>query len=444
MTSKEDILLCRLLEVLDDLVDSRVGIISQLEERPPEPGDPAFYHVYTCAANVSRLVTYENFRHCGGASTVLEHAVAKGVGEAVERYCSAIYESSDLPLTSADSAPFECIDPSVLELYRPQDYALPDFYWAPFLSSTPVRWAPCTDVLGGKEVHVPASMVHIPYYYHPSQYDPPILQPISTGLACHMGVFHAACAGVLEVLERDAVTISWQAELSLPHIIPETLSPANFDALERLERAGFKVTILNATMDHGIPTVLSVLETDMVTQPAVVVAGSANLDPERAVRASLEELAHTRRYSHMVKSYNPLKDPGPGYCHVKDQAAHLAFWAEHVHREKIGFLLRSEDRIEFEELPNLDLGHAGENLMVLCRSMDSLGYRVLLADLTTPEVRDLGLAVVRAVVPGMHPLFLGHSHRATGGTRLWEVPGRIGLRGRKPEDGDNPLPHPYP
>jgi ribosomal protein S12 methylthiotransferase accessory factor len=69
---------------------------------------------------------------------------------------------------------------------------------------------------------------------------------------------------------------------------------------------------------------------------------------------------------------------------------------------------------------------------------------VLLADVTTPDVRDLGLSVVRAVVPGSHPLFMGHALRARGGRRLWEVPQRLGHRGISPATGDNPAPHPYP
>ncbi|MEW6366122.1 MAG: YcaO-like family protein [Acidobacteriota bacterium] len=440
----DDVPVRRLLGALDHVVDGRVGIVKSLEERPAEPGAPAFHHVYSHACNTACFAGYENFRHNGGAAATLERAVAKAVGEAVERYCSAIYDHTALTVCPAESAPFECIDPAVLELYRPEDYSRPDFPWTQCLPSTPVRWTRCVDVLAGREIHVPAAMVHLPYYFHPANEDPPIMQPISTGLACHMGAFGAACAGVYEVVERDAITIAWQAELPLPHVIPETLIAESYDLVERFERVGFRVTILDATMDHGIPTILSVLLSDVETQPAVVVAGAAHLDPERAMRASLEELAHTRRYSHLIKSYSPLKEAGLDYQEVKNQVGHLGYWAEHENRHKIGFLLRSEERVDFGEIPCLDTGHPRENLLVLCRRIESVGCRVLVADLTTDDVRDLGFAVVRAVVPGFHPLFLGHSHRATAGIRLTQTPGRLGLVGRDVRDGGNPLPHPYP
>ena len=84
------------------------------------------------------------------------------------------------------------------------------------------------------------------------------------------------------------------------------------------------------------------------------------------------------------------------------------------------------------------------DLESLARRVAALGHRILLADLTTEDVRQLGLCVVRVVIPGFHPLFMGHRFRALGGRRLWEVPQRLGYKGITPETGDNPAPHPFP
>jgi len=73
-----------------------------------------------------------------------------------------------------------------------------------------------------------------------------------------------------------------------------------------------------------------------------------------------------------------------------------------------------------------------------------VGHRVLLADVTSEDVGDLGLRVVRALIPGFHPLILGHKIRALGGRRLWEVPQKLGYPGVTRAKGDNPAPHPYP
>ncbi len=67
-----------------------------------------------------------------------------------------------------------------------------------------------------------------------------------------------------------------------------------------------------------------------------------------------------------------------------------------------------------------------------------------MCDVTTEDVRALGLTVVRALVPGYHPLFMGYHLRALGGERLWTIPQRLGYRGITRADGDYPYPHPFP
>jgi ribosomal protein S12 methylthiotransferase accessory factor len=69
---------------------------------------------------------------------------------------------------------------------------------------------------------------------------------------------------------------------------------------------------------------------------------------------------------------------------------------------------------------------------------------VVVCDLTTPDIAALDLSVVRVVVPGMNPLFMGHKNRARGGRRLYEVPQRLGHPGLEPGQQDNPYPHPFP
>ena len=69
--------------------------------------------------------------------------------------------------------------------------------------------------------------------------------------------------------------------------------------------------------------------------------------------------------------------------------------------------------------------------------------RTKVAHLTSPDIRDLGLTVARSLVPGYHPLYMGHRLRALGGRRLWEVPQRLG-REQPQSGGSNPAPHPYP
>ena len=98
----------RLLAMLDDLVDERVGIVRFLREAPREAGAPVFFHFHAKACDTSAFSRHANFSNSAGASVSRESAMAKAVGEAIERYCAALFTIDELPLTSRDRARFPC------------------------------------------------------------------------------------------------------------------------------------------------------------------------------------------------------------------------------------------------------------------------------------------------------------------------------------------------
>jgi ribosomal protein S12 methylthiotransferase accessory factor len=230
----------------------------------------------------------------------------------------------------------------------------------------------------------------------------------------------------------------------MPQILPNTLSEQNQDLIGRFEATDATVVLLNITMDHGIATVLSVLRSRSPEAPGLVFAAATQLDPELAVRKSLEELAHTRRMAQELKLTHPPFLPEPGFTNVVNQTCHVQLYADQKHSQLADFLFAGEHRISFDDIPNNSRGSAKADVEALVHRLAALNYQALVVDLTTPDVREIGLHVVRAIIPGFHPLFFGHSLRALGGTRLWQVPPRLGYEGITVESGDNPAPHPYP
>ncbi len=429
---------------VESLVDERLGIIRYVKEVPREAGAPDFFHFYARACNANAFSRQKNFAVSGGASADRDIAAAKAVGEAVERYCSAIFDAEDFPLCSFESAPFQCVPPGEFALYDRRQYSSPGFPYVPFETSTPVRWAAMRDSVSGEIWHVPAAMVVLPYRCDSENGEQPIAQSISTGLACHRSVEEASISAICEVIERDAFTITWQARLGMPRIKTDTLSDRNRDLVGRFERTGSAVSLLNLAMDHEVPTVLSIMHSLTAGAPALVFAASTDLDPEKAVRKSLEELAHTRRLAQQLTSELPPLAPGLRYENVVDQDCHVRLYCDRANLPLAEFVFASEQRLDFREIRNLASGDARRDLEVLVGRVRAVNHRVLVAELTSEDVRELGLAVVRAVIPGFHPLFMKYSLRALGGTRLFEVPQKLGHKGITAELGDNPAPHPYP
>ncbi len=433
-----------LAENFELLVDRSVGIVNRLEETPVPPGEPQFFHFSARACNTSAFVDQRNFHNTGGASTKRLIAVSKAIGEAAERYCAAIYCRDDLPLGAVEDGHFATIAPGDFALHSEAQYAQRGFPWAPFDETTLLRWTPVTDLETGAVTHAPAAMVWIPYVYDRAAGEVPIVQPISTGLACHQSYARSCLSGLSEVLERDAFTLCWLARTAPPRIRVETLPDESYDAVERFEVTGDQVAMFDITTDNGVPCFLSVLMSASPERPTWVFAASCDLDPAVAALKSLEELAHTRRYSQQIHSNLPRVSPDDDWRAVTGQLEHLNAAGDHANRHAFDFLFASKKRVDFDAFEDHSTGSAETDLEACVRRVRDTGYRAYAADLTSPDVQSLGLRVTRVLVPGYHPLFLGHNIRALGGTRLYEVPQDLGYPGIATADEANPFPHPYP
>jgi len=70
---------------------------------------------------------------------------------------------------------------------------------------------------------------------------------------------------------------------------------------------------------------------------------------------------------------------------------------------------------------------------------------ILRIDITPSDIRELGLYVVRVVIPQLQDIDGTHRFRPLGGKRLYEVPCRLGYASKPRSFKDfNPLPHPSP
>ncbi|MEX5218033.1 MAG: YcaO-like family protein [Nitrospira sp.] len=432
----------RFCDTIERLVDDRMGIIRGVTELPNPPGAPGFFHYAAEACKVNAFQPRNNFREAGGASFDRRLAMAKAIGEAVERYCSAIYLQEECPLSTADSAPFPRAEPSDFALFSMEQYAEGGFCYVPFTGETLLRWTEAVDLVSKTSCYIPACMVYVPYYSDTEAGEQSITQPISTGLACHGNWEDAAISAICEVIERDAFTITWQAMMSPPCIRIETLSERNRDLVERFEYVGDSVHLFNMTFDHGVPCILSVMASSCPQVPALAFAAASAPSPEEAVRKSLEELAHTRRHAVQLKANRERFVPQPDYSNVINQETHVLLFTDQAQCSLAEFLFTSESWADFQDLPDISNRSPEHTLRHLINAITSQGHRILLKDLTTPDVQELGFYVVRAVIPGFHPLFMGYKNRALGGKRLWTVPQMLGyqsLTGR-----DNPAPHPFP
>jgi ribosomal protein S12 methylthiotransferase accessory factor len=442
-----------ILDCWEELVDARVGIVRDVQALPVDDDEPDFFHFLSTACDTSAFANLKNFGNNGGVGTTARRAIAKALGEAVERYCSAIFDEGELLIAPYDSLDCRATPPETFALYREDQYAATDFPWRPFTRDAPVAWTTGVSLATGDEVLVPAAAVYVPYHYRLHRADTPIMQPISTGLACGSSCTAATLGALCEAVERDAFTITWQAMLSRPRVAQDTLPGEVRDLLSRYHAAGLEVEVVDITTDLACPTLLTVAIGRAATSPALAVAAASDPDPTVALTKSLEELAHTRKYAAQLMDLTPpvSLDVAAGHPAVQTQRDHLRAYCPQEALVYAEFLWASPDHCTLP--PQLTFPDTGEPAVsstpvdavgALTARLVAAGLEPIACELTTPDVAELGLAVVRVVVPGLNPLHMGHANRALGGRRLHDVPVALGAAVAGASHQDNPYPHPFP
>lgn len=427
----------RLIDALDFLVDVRVGIVRSLREVFPEPGGPDFFSFVAQGANGKD----RNWLGAG-ASRIREAAICKAVGECVERYCLAFPENHEFVLSKKKDANFACADPGQFALYSRDQYAARGFPFVPFNDSTLVAWHAGYDVASGEPRYVPASMVFLRRSLEPGE--SLITQGISTGAACRYSFREAACGAIHEVIERDAFTIFWQAKISPPHVDLTTLSPTNRSQVQALERGGCRLHLLDITTDVGVPTFSAALEGIHPRQPALLFSAATHLDPEEAVRKCLEEMALGSNWARHfgIRDGNPTLPRWSRDDEIREQ--HVRFYFSKSNALAAGFCLENSTCRDFRSIPLPASDDSNQYFDEVCKRVFATGHDIILHDITSPDITQMGLVVVRAVIPGFHPLFMGHENRALGGRRLYTVPQKLGYQALSSTRSDNALPHPLP
>ena len=79
-------------------------------------------------------------RVCGGSAFTWEESRARALGEAVERFCAAVYDERTFVLDCQRNLAPEAIDPSTVALFSATQYREPGFAFQPFTEETRVTW----------------------------------------------------------------------------------------------------------------------------------------------------------------------------------------------------------------------------------------------------------------------------------------------------------------
>jgi ribosomal protein S12 methylthiotransferase accessory factor len=122
---------------------------------------------------------------------------------------------------------------------------------------------------------------------------------------------------------------------------------------------------------------------------------------------------------------------------------HSAFMSQLDRRNEFEFLWQSGETRRVDELPNRSNGDAAQDLEHCARELAAKGHSPAYVELTTPDLVDYAVHVVRVIAPELQPVHFGYGLERLGGDRLFMLPQQLGFgEGRRSESDLNPCPHP--
>jgi len=401
----------------DLLADPRTGIVRALDPAAIPAHFPTSFALTTSRiADTSRFGGWASDPAGAGYAFADPAAVrAAAIGEAVERYCGNLVPPG-LVRASHKALGGNALDPTTFAFFSDAQYATPGFPAVPMTTDLEMEWVVGRDLVDDSEVLVPAGPVWPSYHSPVGAQRGPLTNPvIQAGLAAGPDRGFAVWGGLREVVERDAMTLSWYGGLGVRALDP----PAWLVSFAAGPDGLLTTRFVALTSPFGLP-VVAALVTDATTG---LLSLGTGVDPDpvtAAVKAFAEALQlqlvladyddpHGAFAAAAAHPHSPLKqwraDRAYGSAYLPDRsdvvdyACHLQLHLDPAVRAEFETELseRTTDQVALESLAAPVRG-TGDLVDVLTLA----GHRVVAVDVTTPDVAPLGFTVVRVLVPGLY------------------------------------------
>lgn len=400
------------------LVSPVTGLIKEI--RRDESG-PEFFTSFRSGPNVAgRAKNLDSLRATmrmenGGKGVTAVHAEAGALCEAVERHCGYFQGDEERVSGSLRSLGERALHPATCMLYDPRQYdvrsewnashGLFQHICAPFDENAVMDWTPVWSLTQRRHRLLPTAML---YFGAPGSRH---VLADSNGNAAGSSLEDAVLQGLLELIERDAVSLWWYNRTSAPAVDLDAFGDPWLDELREVYAGlGREVWVLDLTADFDVPVMAALSRRPGGPREEIMFGFGAHVDPHVALRRALTEL------NQLMPQVLEAGPDGQYPCADPDMSAWLrtatVAGEPYLAPDPARRALRPAD---YGYTPTADLL---DDVTSLQAKVESLGMELLVLDQTRPDV---GLPVVKVIVPGMRHFW---ARFAPG--RLYDVPVRLG------------------
>lgn len=433
------------LEDITQLISSPGGVISGTARLPTGSGAHTWQIHAADLGDLSGLFDHVAYATDGtstrsgmngaGGSPVGERASQLAAAEALERYASCAFDEDQFIWATAHELGDDALPLGTLPRCSERELANPACPIESPDPTEPMRWVRGVRLHDGAEQWVPAVLVYL--YIVPLTPGERIWMPITTGCAAHTDIREALVGALCEVIERDAISLTWLQRLTLPRLtFPDGVPAAAQEFLAANRTQQVETHLFDATTDLGVPTVYCLEITPHADGLGQLVTCATDLEPEVALVKALREAVSTR----IALADTPdLPEDTDEFIDVMHGAAHMG---AHEQRSAFDFLTGPGPTTAFEDMSSIASGDPGSELLDLVERLSAAGMTAWAVDLTTDEAWRAGFRVVRVVVPELQPLSFSPAAQFKGHPRLYDGPRQMGHTSHD-ETALNPHPQPF-
>jgi ribosomal protein S12 methylthiotransferase accessory factor len=408
-------------------VDAYTGIVAATwsDEADARAGDPVVIRALV-ADYADDIEPPTGVHVCSGKGLTRPEAFRGAIAECIERYSASRVPVRSLRYATIDELPGDVLSPHRVGLYADEQYDVAGFPFERFDPGERHAWVEGHWLDDGTPVWLPALSVVFATVVGEARY----CQVTSNGLAAGPEFEGSALRAALELIERDALTVTWLCRLPAHRLEIDVLDGESRNVLTFLERRHAEVELFLLDVGVAVPTVLALGRGDGVRWPGLCAGAAANRTACSAARAAILELAATgTALSQTLATAGAI--PYPELIRSDVFGDHARYYIDPVRARAADFLRDGPSESAFR--PFDFSAEAFSSLNDLARVLARSDVRLALADVTSADVRLGGLSVVRAVADGLQPLHCGYGTERRASRRLHQL-----LRG-----GANPDPHPF-
>ena len=411
---------------------SRWGVVGDLRTYPSPQGLPQL-SVVRAAAGTDSSGGGTTLTGAGRAWDNLPNALWSAIGEALERYSAVDHLGEQRVWAKWDELP-SAITVANIPRCSDTEYDHPQCPLRRIACDEAIRWVEGIDLASQRATWVPAVMA----CYRLRRVRPAerFWYQISTGYAVYSDPTEATVRGLLEVIERDAVALTWLQKLPLPSVGWEAHSAVVRHLLDWSTGHFLETHLFDATTDLGVPTVYCLQRAPHDPQLQHVVSAASDRGMAQAAEKALfecitlrETLLHSPAVPDDVAQFREISD-GARYMGASDRAAGFSFL---LNAKRCAS--RHAGHTDIPSDPKVALDH-------LLRVLSEKGMTPVVVDRTSDELRQTGMTAVCVIVPQLQPMSLLPLAQYKGHGRLYEAPRRMGY----PPLGEvdlNPWPQPF-